>query len=66
MQFCEEMNCDGWLGGCLEVIINRILYFIDYVLPNQNFPLCSSHKVHFNVSTVTYLSSFLQFSKCVW
>jgi len=64
MQFCEEMDCDGRLGGRLKVVITRILYFIDYVLPNRNFSLCCSQEVRFNVSRVTYLSGFLQFSKC--
>ena len=63
MQFCQETNYDGRLGGCLKVVITRILYFIDYVLPNLNFSLCPSHKAHFNVPRITYLYSFLTISE---
>jgi hypothetical protein len=63
MQFCKETNYDGWLGGCLKVIIPRILYSIDYVLPNLNVSLGPSHKVLFNISKITYSYSFLQFRK---
>lgn len=55
MHFWKEMNYDVQLGGCLKVVITRILYFIDYVLPSLNFSLCRSREVHFNISRITCL-----------
>jgi hypothetical protein len=36
MPFCKEMKYDSQLGGYLKVVITRVLYLIDYILPHLN------------------------------
>jgi len=66
MQFCKEMNYDGQLGGCINIVITRILYFIDYVLPNRNYLSARPTRCTSNISRITIWYSFLQFRKCSW